>query len=1213
MRVLSRASQDKRMRRERDGRASKKDAKAARRFGSERGVDYDDIVRPVSSIRPPSLSNADNTDDTLGDGHGQISTATAKTTSSNIIEKVPRRSRDRRRREDQSKDRRRREDQDDEEQQWKPSARQRRGREDQDDEEQTISSGIIEKVPRRSRDRRRREDQSKDRRRREEQDDEEQPRKPSARQRRANKMYESDDESDYEEAAPGAVSVPGIRSRQEGSPAELLEDTIMVDQGQQAYNRTSSNEDVVAVPIEATLATESAEIEQLQAEKEALRRQLEEQQRNKPPTFANETILEAEIINPNAVDYHSKRSTSPMPWGLSGRCWALIALLGVIVVSTVVLLVVLLPGETTETDDESTSAPSADSTRRPELHNIFRNISGPVIFEENSPQFRAIEWLVGDGYSAFPLDDPTKTRILEERYALAVLFFATGGDLSRRVDSVEQDVIQQEGWSDTHKFLDPSSVCDWNRPVSVNSDFRLTGVLCNELPGDVARVLLGSNELKGSLPSEITLLSNLEILDLNSNELSGSILASTLLLVSDKLNELSLSENQLFGSIPSEIGLFTGLRVLELSNNLFTGRFPTEVWNLVSLNTLSFSDNQVSGRIPSEIGLMATLGKLEVSNNLLNGTLPKEIANLSMLSALPLSDNQFSGSIPTEIGLLTDLSVLELNGNALAGTFPPQLLALSLLRVLSLSNNQVSGSIPSEIGRLTNLQVLEFSSNDLSGRFPPELSNLSLLQTATFEFNQLRGNLDICRNDTLDRLVADCADDGVLCVCCTSCCSDVTQDCQLPSGFDELEIFSLLVREFGDVVLEPDTPHNLAAQWIVSPQGLPADVTRLLQRYILALFYYQTSENGTSPWRSCNPPSEFEDDTCTFLEFAKLANDDIIYAPRPGSVRWLSSQDECNWEGVLCTGTTVSGIQIFGQQLSGPLPTELRLLPFLSQISLAYNELTGTIPPNLANIGRLDTFEVHGNLLTGTIPEEFYEAEIVRFISRLNVGDNLLSGTLDTRIGFLWNLRGFHIFENNFEGTFPTEISNLSSLTSTRFNGNEFSGTLPTEFGSLARLSELWAHGNLFAGTIPTQLGNLRQLQELRLWGNQMTGTIPSEIYNLRDLNRLSIREMALTGTLSTMVGQLTNLLILRVSTNRLTGTIPSEIENLKQLRLAWLHLNQFEGELPPNICDITGVDRLEFLQADCMPVGNPPNPCVCCSACCDRDTGVCLLAQDVL
>jgi hypothetical protein len=56
-------------------------------------------------------------------------------------------------------------------------------------------------------------------------------------------------------------------------------------------------------------------------------------------------------------------------------------------------------------------------------------------------------------------------------------------------------------------------------------------------------------------------------------------------------------------------------------------------------------------------------------------------------------------------------------------------------------------------------------------------------------------------------------------------------------------------------------------------------------------------------------------------------------------------------------------------------------------------------------------------LFTGTIPEELYD---IHPLALLNVGDNLLSGTLDTRIGLLSNLRSLYIFENNFEGTFPT-------------------------------------------------------------------------------------------------------------------------------------------------------------------------------------------------
>jgi hypothetical protein len=114
-------------------------------------------------------------------------------------------------------------------------------------------------------------------------------------------------------------------------------------------------------------------------------------------------------------------------------------------------------------------------------------------------------------------------------------------------------------------------------------------------------------------------------------------------------------------------------------------------------------------------------------------------------------------------------------------------------------------------------------------------------------------------------------------------------------------------------------------------------------------------------------------------------------------------------------------------------------------------------------------------------------------------------------------------------------------------------------------------------------------------------------LFNLTKLFRLSVREMALTGTLSTLVGQLTGLTQLKVSSNQLTGAIPSEIQNLPSLRLAWLHLNQFEGQVPDDICNNVQLGGLEFLQADCHPVDDPPNKCLCCSACCDRESEVCL------
>jgi hypothetical protein len=95
------------------------------------------------------------------------------------------------------------------------------------------------------------------------------------------------------------------------------------------------------VPLEATLATGSVDIEQLLTQKEALRRKLQDQQ-NHPPT-SKKDILEAEIIDPDAgIDYHSK---GPSAWKPSGKCWALIAILGLGVVAAVVVAATFAPEE----------------------------------------------------------------------------------------------------------------------------------------------------------------------------------------------------------------------------------------------------------------------------------------------------------------------------------------------------------------------------------------------------------------------------------------------------------------------------------------------------------------------------------------------------------------------------------------------------------------------------------------------------------------------------------------------------------------------------------------------------------------------------------------------------------------------------------------------------------------------------------------------------
>jgi Leucine-rich repeat (LRR) protein len=88
---------------------------------------------------------------------------------------------------------------------------------------------------------------------------------------------------------------------------------------------------------------------------------------------------------------------------------------------------------------------------------------------------------------------------------------------------------------------------------------------------------------------------------------------------------LYLGWNQLTGSIPSEIGILTNLTGLSLYNNQLTGSIPPEIGNLTNLESLSLWGNCYSIEYTTEINL---------SISGLTGEIPPEIGNLTNLNRL---------------------------------------------------------------------------------------------------------------------------------------------------------------------------------------------------------------------------------------------------------------------------------------------------------------------------------------------------------------------------------------------------------------------------------------------------------------------------------------------------------------------------------------------------------------------------------------------------
>ena len=94
-------------------------------------------------------------------------------------------------------------------------------------------------------------------------------------------------------------------------------------------------------------------------------------------------------------------------------------------------------------------------------------------------------------------------------------------------------------------------------------------------------------------------------------------------------------ENQVSGTLPSEIGLLTELTYISLPSNALDGTLPTEMGELTKMReSHSFLyDNWFTGPVPTEMGRWTSMtGFLDFEDNLLTGTLPTELGKLTKMS-----------------------------------------------------------------------------------------------------------------------------------------------------------------------------------------------------------------------------------------------------------------------------------------------------------------------------------------------------------------------------------------------------------------------------------------------------------------------------------------------------------------------------------------------------------------------------------------------------
>jgi hypothetical protein len=246
-----------------------------------------------------------------------------------------------------------------------------------------------------------------------------------------------------------------------------------------------------------------------------------------------------------------------------------------------------------------------------------------------SPQSQALAWLRDDPITLTP------GRSLEtalERYILAVLYYTTSGSF----------------WYGFQ--LKTTDHCTWNY-VLVDSKF---GVFCDKDTGMMDNLMMLANNLFGTIPWELVLLTNLKTLDLGYNILAGTIPSRIAELTG--LEYFRAGVNQLTGTLPP---LFSpGMLGIDVAMNELNGTLP-ETWatGMPLLQILSMSTNRITGTLPTNIGLLSDLRFLGVSTAM-TGALPTELGLLSSLQEAELHRTSFTGSVNETLCNISSLSVL---------------------------------------------------------------------------------------------------------------------------------------------------------------------------------------------------------------------------------------------------------------------------------------------------------------------------------------------------------------------------------------------------------------------------------------------------------------------------------------------------------------------------------------------------------------------------
>ncbi|KAL0016960.1 hypothetical protein SO802_004029 [Lithocarpus litseifolius] len=344
-------------------------------------------------------------------------------------------------------------------------------------------------------------------------------------------------------------------------------------------------------------------------------------------------------------------------------------------------------------------------------------------------------------------------------------------------------------------------------------------------------------------------------------------------------------------------------------------------------------------------------------------------------------------------------------------------------------------------------------------------------------------------------------------------------------------------------------------------------------------------EVSSSPAAHCSFPGVSCDDD---LRVVSLNVTDIkLFGFLPPEIGLLDKLVNLTLAGTNLTGslplemgnlTSLKFLNISTNVFIGKFPGEITLrMANLEVLDIYNNNFSGPLPTEIVNLKNLKHLCLGGNYFSGSIPDSYSEIQSLEF---LGLNGNSLTGKIPASLGRLKNLQKMFVgYYNAFEGGIPAELGSLTSLQRLDMASCSLAGEIPRSLGLLKNLDSLFLQINRLTGFIPPELSNLQNLLSLDLSINQLTGNIPDNFSKLENIKLINLFKNKLQGPIPEFIGELPNLEVFQIWENNFTLQLPENLGRNGKLKDLDVTSNHLTGLIPRDLCKGGTLKTLILIQ----------------------------------